>query len=276
MKKLSLLFLVILIGLLISACGNGALYGQSPPLKPSDDAPVVEPDVATETAEVAIYFSDWQAQHVIPEFRELESGETNLAKRVVLEFLKGPEQPHLHRTFPEDTELIGVEIKEEIAYVNFKSGISIPGTAGEAAAIRSLFLTLTDLPGVEMVQVLVEGRSDVSFGGHYLLSEPWERPEIVTYPVFMDEERAKWLQDRAEDGFETWRFNPEEVAAKEGRMLGFSSETEFELIGIIQDTVPTASVKAIHMGEEYIIEMIQPLEKGEAGVWMIIECSIGS
>lgn len=278
MKKSSLLllFLFLLNVLFISACSNGALFGQTPPLKPSDDAPIVEPSVASETVEVALYFSDWQAQHVIPEFREIESDGNNIAVRVIEEFLKGPEQPHLHRAFPEDTKLLGLEIKEGIAYVNFKSGISVPGTAGEIAAIRSLFLTLTDLPGIEMVQVLVEGRSDVSLGGHFLLSEPWERPEIVTYPIFMDEDRAKWLQERAEDGFETWRFNPEEVAAKEGRMLGFSSETEFELIEIIEDTVPTASVKATHMGEEYIIEMIQPLQKGEAGVWMIVECSIDS
>ncbi|WP_051533820.1 GerMN domain-containing protein [Desulfitibacter alkalitolerans] len=270
MKKALILVLFVVMALFLSACGRGVLVGQSPPAEASPDTPIVEPSVASEKLEVALYFSDWQAQHVIPEFREIDNDNANLAERVVKEFLKGPEQPHLYRTFPEDARVLSVEVKGDTVYVNFQSGINIPGSAGEGAAIRSLFLTLTDLPDIEKVQVLVEGRSDVSFGGHYLLSEPGERPQIVTYPIFLDEERARWLQERADQGLETWRFDAVQVAAREGRMLGFNEDSVFELIETSSGANPRAYVKAVHEEQEYIIELVQPASKGDTGVWMII------
>lgn len=271
MKRTLLIILCIVVLLAAAGCARGILTGKAPSPEVSNETPVVDPIAASERVQVALYFSDWQALHVVPEFREIDNDGTNLAEKVVTELLAGPKEPHLYRTYPEDAKLIGVEVKEGIAYVNFKSGLNIAGSAGEVAAIYSLFLTLTDLPGVEKVQVLMDGRTDVSLGGHILLTEPMQRPGIVelAYPVMLDEERAKWLQEQSDKGLETWRTDPLEVAAKEGRMFGFDADTAFNLKEIKEGQIPAAYVTAEHHGEKYVIELVQPVKKGDTGVWMI-------
>lgn len=270
MKKiLAVLLLVFMISLLVG-CSFGNILGKASEPEPSDDGPTNTPNPAPENLEVAIYFSDWQAQYVIPEFRIIDSDE-NLAQSIVKELLKGPEQPHLYRTFPEGTEINSVEVIDGTAYVNFKGDIHVPGSASEIAAINSLVLSLTDLPGINNVQILIDGVSDVSLGGHILLNEPIERPGICTYPVFVDEDRASWLQEQVNKGMEEWRTDPVQVASKEGKMFGFTQETEFTLEEVIDDANPTAIVKARHNGQDYIIELMQIEEKGDNGVWTITD-----
>lgn len=268
MKRILVGLLLLTMLSLLIGCSFGNILGKSPEPEPSDNVPIDTPNPASENMEVAIYFSDWQAQYVIPEFRIIES-DANLAQSIVEELLEGPDQPHLYRTFPEGTEINSVEVTDGTAYVNFKGDIHIPGSASEVAAINSLVLSLTELPEINKVQILINGEADVSLGGHILLNEPIERPGIFTYTVFVDEDRAAWLQEQVNEGKEEWRTNPLQVAVKEGKMFGFTQETKFTLEEIIFDANPTALVKARHNDQDYIIELIQIEEKSDNGIWTI-------
>src|SRR5690606_30174124 len=105
---------------------------------------------------VVLYFADAQAQHVVPEQRRIEPGEgESLAAAAVRELLAGPEDPYLRSAFPDNARVTSVEVSDGVAYVNFAEGINIPGSTGETIAVRSLVYTLTDLDGVDKVQILV-------------------------------------------------------------------------------------------------------------------------
>jgi len=220
--------------------------------------------------ELILYFADWQAQHTVPETRKTERvGDELTAEVVVREIIAGPEDPHLNRTLPSDTRIISVEIVDKVAYVNLSEEVTaVQGSAGETMAIDSLVYSLTELTNIEQVQILIAGEKEESLSGHMALDEPMTRGPIVTHPIFPDEERAEWLQQRVDDGEETFRTDPVEVARFDGRMLGFEASDQFSEKNIDTDN-GEAFVTVERNGEKYLLELFQPAATGDEGIWMI-------
>lgn len=76
---------------------------------------------------------------------------------------------------PVGTKLIGLEVKDETAYVNFSKEIQENFTGGsdaEALLISSIVYTLTDFKDIKKVQILVEGKRVESLGDHMDISQP--------------------------------------------------------------------------------------------------------
>lgn len=267
MNRRTMLVLVLLALLGVGVAGGcGSLLEAGEP----GDSPDITPDLPSDEVEIILYFSDWQAQHVIPERRSVTvTDEGDLPGEIVRQLLKGPADPHLNPTLPENVEVLSVEVEGDIVYVNFTKEVEgIAGSAGQTMAVQSLVFALSELEGIERVQLLVEGRKSLEFAGHGVIEEPLTREWILTYPVFLDEERAEWLQERADAGIETFRMDPFEVAAFDGRMAGFTSDDAFVLEDLDADA-GTALVTVERDGEHYTIELVQPVRTGDGGIWMI-------
>ncbi len=220
------------------------------------------------TTEITLYFADWQAQHVIPETREI-APEGNLAEIVAQNVIDGPSDPYLMTTLPTDTILLSIEVVDQIAYINLSGEVrGTYGSTGEMMAIQSLVYSLTDLDEISQVQILIEGEIAETLAGHLILDEALQRGQIHTHPIFIDEERASWLQERADQGTETFRTDPLEAAIFAGRMAGFWATDAFELVDVDQNA-GTATVLAERDGEEYVIRLIQPVRTDDGGIWMI-------
>ena len=263
---------VLLIAGLVLLTSAGILGGCAGLLeaREADEAPDVRPDPPSDDAEVILYFSDWQAQYAMPELRRAQRvGDESLAMVVVRELIAGPEDPHLVRTLPEDVEIISLEIVDDIAYVNFSEEVqNVYGSASEVMTIRSLVYSLTELADIDRVQILIEGAEADTLGGHMALDEPLGRGRIVTHPVFVDADRAEWLQERADAGEDTFRRDPLEVARFDGRMAGFAPGDDFTLVDVDEED-GEAVVMVSRDGEEYRVELVQPATTGENGIWMI-------
>lgn len=259
---------VLILALLAlgAAGGCGALLEA----QETGDSPDVIPEAPSDDVALVLYFADWQAQHVIPERRWVAvTSEEDLPKEVLRQLLLGPEDPHLNRTLPEALKVLSVEVEGDIVYVNFSEGVEgIAGTAGQTMALQSLLFSLSELAGTERVQLLVEGRKSLTFAGHGVIDEPLQREGILTHPIFIDEERAEWLQERADAGIETFRSDPLAVAAFDGRMAGFVPGDVFELEEV-DPAAGTALVTAGRDGEVYLINLVQPVRTGDGGIWMI-------
>ncbi|MCL5039962.1 MAG: S-layer homology domain-containing protein [Firmicutes bacterium] len=69
---------------------------------------------------------------------------------------------------PRDTRLLGVEIKDGTAYVNFSREITRAnvGSSGEALLVQSIVATLGQFPTVKRVKILVEGQPVETLAGH--------------------------------------------------------------------------------------------------------------
>lgn len=80
------------------------------------------------------------------------------------------------------------------------------------------------------------------------------------------------LQEKVDEGNQTWRLNPLQVAKEEGVEYGFDKENQFKLKDKIEreDTdKPLALVEVEHQGEKYILYLSQPAELGSEGIWAL-------
>jgi spore germination protein GerM len=131
----------------------------------------------TKSREVVLYFSDDQAMYLVGEKRSLENP---TAKSIVAELVKGPSaqsETKLYETLPNDLEVIDVQVKDDIATVDFKSSATEKisgGSTGEGMALYSIIntLILDKELGITKVQFLVEGKNVESIKGHYDVTEP--------------------------------------------------------------------------------------------------------
>jgi len=257
--------LVLAVALAASGCA-----GVSPQQAPEGEAPVspsvqVNPPVRTQT--VIVFFPDWQVQHLIPEQRQVPEGSAaELATRVVEELLAGPSDPHLQRPFPEGTRLLEpVKVENGKATVHLSEEVSqVQGSAAIMAAVHSLRLSLSEIPGIDAFQIRVSGGSEGELG-HMVVET--KSPYLYLYPVFPNPERTKYLQARADQGLDTWRLDPAKVARFEGRMFGFTA-AELEQATVRQDG-DRAEAFVTRDGTTYAFTLVRNPAAGEKGVWTI-------
>lgn len=81
---------------------------------------------------------------------------------------------------PEETEVLGVTIKDGLATVDFSGelrNVNV-GSGGEAAVLSAIVATLGQFQGVNSVQILVDGEKLDSLAGHIDITEPISTDEI--------------------------------------------------------------------------------------------------
>jgi len=132
----------------------------------------VEPVPTEEMIEVNLYFSDSQAMYLVPEKRKI-SQIPSLARQAVIELIKGPESSGLYPVIPEGTQV------NEVYIAKNHPG----GSSGELMTVYSIVNTLTEIPPIKGVQILVGGNEMNSLVGHIDISMPllrdedWIKPE---------------------------------------------------------------------------------------------------
>ena len=130
---------------------------------------------------VTLYFTDKNGVNLYMETRKATMTDNSLEKTVINELIKGPGEDNLVRTFGENVQLISVETTEDVCFVNF-SGNFLPKAADDLSAVKvavySVVNSLTRLPGIEKVQILIDGKKpeDDMF---QLFAAPLERDESL-------------------------------------------------------------------------------------------------
>ncbi|NLB53491.1 MAG: GerMN domain-containing protein [Syntrophomonadaceae bacterium] len=180
-KRLSL-FVLILLVFLLTAAGCMGQSGDGSEKTPGSAAE----NTATIDQKITLYFSDDQAMYLKPETRtvtvEKARQEEQTRMAVIDELIKGPEDSNLYQTIPPETKLLGIQIKDKIAYVDFSEEIRTKhwgGSTGEIMTMGSIVNSLTELEGIEKVLVLIEGETQDTLVGHLDISEPSGRIESL-------------------------------------------------------------------------------------------------
>jgi germination protein M len=145
----------------------------------SKTKPVPKPDTGTEQAvtklKLTLYFSDNEASYLVPEVREVEVRGKRTAEAVINELIKGPQNPNLSRTIPQETKLRTIKVESGVVYVDFSKEFQTKhcgGSAGEAMTLYSITNSLAELPGVQKVQFLLEGKKVDAILGHTNITSP--------------------------------------------------------------------------------------------------------
>lgn len=141
--------------------------------------------VLKEKVVLKFYYYDPKALKLVPEEREISFyrwkllfKKEDIVKDIISELIKGPINDKLKSPMPFGTKVLGVSIKNEIAYVNFSNELrkNHPGgSLGEILTIYSIVNTLTELPYIKRVQILINGAVIESLAGHIDISEPLEK-----------------------------------------------------------------------------------------------------
>jgi len=108
-------------------------------------------------------------------------------RAAVAELLTGELPQGCDRPLPPYVELLGAKVMEGVASVDFSKHLTTSfrgGSDSEGVAVYAIVNTLTSLPGVDQVQILVEGQRVDSIGGHLDVSGPLARDDelVVVYP----------------------------------------------------------------------------------------------
>jgi spore germination protein GerM len=167
---------ILLIAFLIFAVVLGALVFRkyetaSRKIEPAPKAAPVGSVVVT------LFFSSPGGDGLVREGREveIEEGLEESIESVVDELIRGP-LGSLAPTLPTNLRVLGVQVKGEVAQIDFGRELQdgIPeGSSAEMAAVYSIVDTVnTNFPKIKAVQFLVEGAAVDDLKGHLDLSTP--------------------------------------------------------------------------------------------------------
>lgn len=109
-------------------------------------------------SEVQLYFPAQDGRLLVPVSRTVYSSDD--VATAVFEFLRGPKADSgLETPLPEDTQLLGVSVKDGVVTINFSKGFTriAEQSDGGVQAMRALMLTCTRYPGIKRVKILVDG-----------------------------------------------------------------------------------------------------------------------
>jgi len=125
-------------------------------------------------------------QRLVAISRELPSGLAP-ARSSLEELLRGEVPRGCDRPRPRGTALLGVRAEDGLVIADFSeqlvSGFQ-GGSDNEGVAVYAIVNTLTSLPGVKRVQLLVEGERVDTIGGHLDTSGPLSHDDelVVSHP----------------------------------------------------------------------------------------------
>lgn len=143
---------------------------------------VVLPKEKDNSISLDLYFdgsTSKEKAEVVKEERIINKEEV-LGEIIMQEFLKGPANvSNLKPVLPKETKLLSFSIKDGIANVNLSGNAVFAMTpAKEEACLRGILNSLTQLPSVSKVKLMVENKDIDSIGGHYNISKPFGKDDI--------------------------------------------------------------------------------------------------
>ncbi len=133
-------------------------------------------NTGTET-KVKLYFTNKEGDALVEYITDITyTGIGSLEELVLEELMKGPSQIGMYPTIPEGTELLKVEMKEGVCYVDFSKKFmdKISGLEDQIA-IYSVVNTLVELPYIKKVQFMINGEVQSVFGDGLTFDGLFER-----------------------------------------------------------------------------------------------------
>ncbi|HLV10191.1 MAG TPA: LysM peptidoglycan-binding domain-containing protein [Halanaerobiales bacterium] len=109
----------------------------------------------------------------------------NLYTSVIEELIKGPVKT-ADTSIPliPETRVLGIYVKDGIAHLNFSNEVrrASVGSMGEALLLNAIGNSLTEFREIKGVNILINGQSGDSIGGHIILNRPVQRNlSMVSY-----------------------------------------------------------------------------------------------
>lgn len=117
------------------------------------------------TVKVTLYFPTGDNSALKMEEREIQVINGEILKACILALAEGPGKEGLRNPIPEGTELIGINIKDKVAIVDFSKEFLKTEGLSEITTRLSVVNTLTRISGVDKVRIRIEGKDMIGPSG---------------------------------------------------------------------------------------------------------------
>jgi len=137
---------------------------------------------ATKIGILNLYFANEKGDKLKNQNCVVEYNANVAVEKVVVEqLIAGPTENGFYATIPKDTKVMSVTTKDGVCYVNLDTGFTAQGyDVLGAVTIYSIVNSLTDLPGITSVQLLVNGETSITYKDNISLETTFQKnPEIV-------------------------------------------------------------------------------------------------
>lgn len=168
-------------GKLVEDMPFGTKIGE--PIKRSEINLIKPEKMSDKMSKVMVYYQKKGSgyySYFVP-LTKLVTGYTNSAEAALNALIEGP-APNigLRNPFPEGTKLLGIEVNNGVAFVNFSDEIlSIASLAEERALVKAVTLTLGEFDTINKIRLFVEGQSIEN-------TESIGADEYLDVPVFVN------------------------------------------------------------------------------------------
>ena len=168
-------------GKIIDEMPFGTKIGE--PLKRSEINLIKPTNMSDKMSKVMVYYQKKGSgyySYFVP-LTKLVSGYTNSAEAALTALIEGPATSiGLRNPFPEGTSLLGVEVNNSVAFVNFSEEIlNITSLAEERALVKAVTLTLGEFDSIAKVRLFVNGQTIEN-------TESIGADEYLDVPVFVN------------------------------------------------------------------------------------------
>lgn len=173
-RILLVLALVVFVLLAIAVITSRRRAELPEPVSPAPEQPM---ETETGTRAIALYFGSADGSELVETSREIPvpSDPSALLASVMRELASGPSDKGV-AVLPAGTQVRSAYVSGNDAYVDFSSELRSGfggGSTQEYLLIASVVRTVSEnFQDISRVQILVEGKTVESLGGHYELMEP--------------------------------------------------------------------------------------------------------
>lgn len=116
-------------------------------------------------ATLNLYFANEAGDKLVDECVDVRySSNMSIEKLVVEQLIRGPITEDAYPTIPPETKIVSISTKDGICYVNLDEGFLGQGyDVLEAIPVYSIVNSLTEIAGINKVQILINGETNLSF-----------------------------------------------------------------------------------------------------------------
>ncbi len=132
---------------------------------------------ATKITSMNLYFANKKGDKLKVQNCVVEYNANVAVEKVVVEqLIAGPVEAEYYPTIPKDTKVMSVTTKDGVCYVNLDTGFTVQGyDVLGTVTIYSIVNSLTDLPGISGVQILVNGETSINYKNNISLETTFQR-----------------------------------------------------------------------------------------------------
>ena len=113
-----------------------------------------------------LYFTNETGDKLKEELVRVDYSTSNMSmeKLVLEQLIRGPVSEDVYPVIPPETKVLSVSTKDNICYVNLDNGFMGQGyNVTEAVPVYAIVDSLTELPGIIKVQILINGETDLTY-----------------------------------------------------------------------------------------------------------------